>query len=373
MVTVRNLVAGLSRRFHFKVLTANHDLGDIAPYPGIQPNRWSATESGETSYISADWNWSLTIARQLSGTDFDLLHLNTIFSRPFGIAPLLLRRFGAIPRRPVIVAPRGELAAGALAIKFARKRSFLRLARECGIFNDVWWQATCEDEAEDIRAHFGAEAKIGIAPDLLSADYQNWETSRYRKCKGQIDIIFLGRISPKKNLHLALEALRGLEGQITFRIVGPIDDSRYWESCRRLIATLDTNIRTEYLGPVAGSEVNTVFANHGLLLLPTANENFGFVILEALLAGCPVLISDQTPWRDLQNQGAGWDVPLSRFDLMRSILQDCIAMDAATHRELSVRARECALDYLARDNSADRNAGLFNSVLASDQKLAAIG
>jgi glycosyltransferase involved in cell wall biosynthesis len=115
--------------------------------------------------------------------------------------------------------------------------------------------------------------------------------------------------------------------------------------------------------------VGNCFGRHGLFFLPTANENFGFVILEALLAGCPVLISDQTPWRNLAEKGIGWDLPLSRPDLIRAALQRCIAMDAQSHRSMSIRAREFALDYVARDNSAAQNAAMFNRVLGEHRKI----
>jgi glycosyltransferase involved in cell wall biosynthesis len=363
LVTVRNLVAGLRDQFHFKVMTTDHDLGDTRSYEGIVPNRWVAARDCEVFYAGSRRGSPRSIREQLCRSDYDILHLNTIFSRSFGIFPLLLRRFGWAARRPMIIAPRGELAPGARAIKSGRKRGFLAAARALGLFADARWQASSEEEARDIRSLFGAGARISIAPDLLSAEYQSWRPSQYRKRAGQLDIVFLSRITPKKNLHLALEALRGLEGDITFRIVGPVDDARYWARCRKLIVTLGSNIRIDYSGPIAISEVGGCFGSHGLFFLPTSNENFGFVILEAMLAGCPVLMSDQTPWRDLSPKGIGWDLPLSRPELFRATLQNCIAMEGPAHRAMSARARDFALDYMAHDDSAARNAALLHSVL----------
>ena len=70
----------------------------------------------------------------------------------------------------------------------------------------------------------------------------------------------------------------------------------------------------------------TLAAYH-LFLLPTRGENFGHVILEALSAGCPVLISDQTPWRGLESSGIGWALPLTEPERFRAVLNQCIAMD----------------------------------------------
>ena len=364
LMTVRNLVGALRSEFRFKVMTADRDLGDARSYEGIPPNQWVTDRDCEIFYAHARAGSLQSIAEQLRRTDYDILHLNTVFSRRFGILPLLLRRFGRIARKPIVVAPRGELAPGALAIKAGRKRSFLTAARRLGLFNGVTWQASGDQEARDLRKIFGAGTRVVITPDLLSAEYQSWRSSEYVKRAGQLDIVFLSRISPVKNLHLAIEALRGIDGDVTFRIAGPIDDSQYWARCQKLIATLGPNIRIDYSGPLATSGVGNCFGRHGLFFLPTANESFGFVILEALLAGCPVLISDQTPWRDLRAKGVGWDLPLSRPELMRAALRQCVAMDAPAHRCMSARAREFALDYMARDDSAARNAALFHAVLA---------
>jgi glycosyltransferase involved in cell wall biosynthesis len=372
LVTVRNLVGALNSRFQFKVMTADRDLGDPNPYAGIPTNRWISKRDCQIFYARSQTGSLRSIRAQLERADYDILHLNTMFSRPFGILPLLLRRFGSLARRPTIIAPRGELAPGALAIKSKRKKSFLAAARAFGLFNQVTWQASSIQEARDIRVIIGANASIAIASDLLSPDYQTWGPSHYRKRRGRLDIVFLSRISPVKNLDFAIETLRGLEGEITFRIAGPIDDAHYWAQCRKMMASLGSNIRVDYLGPIASSEVGKCFGGHGLFFLPTANESFGFVILEAMLAGCPVLISDHTPWRDLLQRGVGWDLTLSQPDSIRSVLRQCVAMDDEAHRWMSNRAREFALDYISHNDSAARNAALLERVLKDHRMAAAV-
>src|SRR5690554_3361323 len=47
------------------------------------------------------------------------------------------------------------------------------------------------------------------------------------------------------------------------------------------------------------------------VFLPSRGEKFGHVILESFMAGRPVVIGDQTPWRNLAEKQAGWDVPLA--------------------------------------------------------------
>lgn len=76
-------------------------------------------------------------------------------------------------------------------------------------------------------------------------------------------------------------------------------------------------------------------SEHDLLLMPTLGENFGHVIPEALISGCPVLISDRTPWRELESKKAGWDIPLSRLEKFHSVLQQCVLMDNKAYKDWS--------------------------------------
>jgi glycosyltransferase involved in cell wall biosynthesis len=362
-VALRNLIGAMRGQFRFKVITANHDLGEQHPYRAVRSNRWIAGDDCETFYFDPHRGALRVMRENLARADYDVLYLNTVFSRPFGIVPLLLRRFGATTRAPIVIAPRGELAAGALAIKWYRKECFLAAARALGLFHGARWQASGEEEARDIRNAVGVDAQITSAPDVLSPESRKWRPASYHKERGRLDILFLSRITPVKNLHLAIEALRGLEGDVTFTIAGPVDDAQYWIRCQQLIASLGTRIRTDYIGPIASSEVSNCLARHGLLLLPTAGESFGYVIFEALAAGCPVLISDQTPWRDLERLGVGWDLSLRRPDLIRAALQRCVGMDADEHRAISHRAREFAVAYMAREDSTASHAAMFRTVL----------
>ena len=51
-----------------------------------------------------------------------------------------------------------------------------------------------------------------------------------------------------------------------------------------------------------------------LFISTSLNENYGHSIVEALSQGCPVLISDKTPWKQLEKFNAGADLPL-KLDL----------------------------------------------------------
>ena len=102
-----------------------------------------------------------------------------------------------------------------------------------------------------------------------------------------------------------------------------------------------------------------VFQNYHLFFFPTLGENFGHVIIEALVAGCPILISDQTPWRNLETAGVGWDIPLDQPEKFTELLQQCVDMDNASMQEFSARAMEYGLEKALDADVIRQNRELF--------------
>jgi glycosyltransferase involved in cell wall biosynthesis len=158
--------------------------------------------------------------------------------------------------------------------------------------------------------------------------------------------------------------LAGVSGDVCFDIYGPAEDAEYWAECQDLIAALPPNIRVRYEGEIEHERIARVFAEHELFLLPTLGENYGHVICEALSAGCPVLISDQTPWRNLEAEGVGWDIPLGEAERFRSILQQCVDGDDEWFTALSKRAAEYAAKRASAPETIDANRRLFQTAFA---------
>src|SRR5262249_2881691 len=71
------------------------------------------------------------------------------------------------------------------------------------------------------------------------------------------------------------------------------------------------------------------------------------------LAGCPVVTSDQTPWRNLTQSGAGWDLPLNDLDAWRNQVQMCVDMDARMYEAASRSARAFGLRIASMDTATE--------------------
>ena len=358
-----NMVTRLGENWVFKIITRDRDFGDAWVYPHVTAGRWCRQGKADVMYLSPLRRLRMLLA-SVRKTEFDVLYLNSFFSPAFSFPLLLFRKFGLIAERPLIVAPRGEFSPGALRLKRVKKLGYIFLIRALGLCRDAVWHVSTEYEEADVRRYFGGKAQVVIARDCLPlAAGAEVELFPRKKIAGRLDIVFLSRICRKKNLDGALSMLSSLLGAVHVNIYGHQEDADYWRECQAIIDRLPVNIQVEYCGAVAHDEVLGVMARHHLFFLPTHGENFGFVILEGLLAGCPILISDQTPWRDLQANGVGWELPLAESARFREALQACIDMDQSSFSTLSQKARAYGLQTVRDDPSAEQSIMLFKTAL----------
>jgi glycosyltransferase involved in cell wall biosynthesis len=125
---------------------------------------------------------------------------------------------------------------------------------------------------------------------------------------------------------------------------------------RAAVAQLPSNVAVRFLPEVAHAQVASAYAARHVLVLPTLGENFGFVVLEALAGGRPVIVSDRTPWRGLQSAGVGWDLDLAAPERWAQVLQQCVDLSADRYDALCTNAARYAreaIDVQAIDAAFD--------------------
>jgi glycosyltransferase involved in cell wall biosynthesis len=364
---LQGLVRGLAPDVRFHVVTRDRDLSEEDPYPGVESGVWREFGGTQVCHLAPrQLNSRRLVSIARSGL-YDALYLNSVFSR-FSVRLLVLRRLGLLPRVPVLLAPRGELAADALAQRAAGKRRFLGLAARAGLFRDLVWQASSDHEAEDIALQFRrlrVKGRVVVTPELSGAVPQSGKDfSGVAKEEGVLRVTFLSRISRMKNLDGALRALASVRGRVDFDIHGPVDDGEYWSACQALMAALPAHVRVRYHGVATPDRVSEIFGASDLFFLPTLGENYGHAILEALAAGCPVLISDRTRWRGIEEAGAGWEVALEEPDEIVTLLDDLVTRSPATWQRYRIAAVTYARSVLDDLGAVEQNRKLFLSLAA---------
>lgn len=328
--SIKNIVNMLDSEYCIKIFTGDRDMQDQSAY-NLELNKWLKSNFG---HHLIRYNENLldlkSIFRSIRTADY--VYLNSFFDPHFSIVPLIVSR---ILRKRVIIAPRGEFAESALQIKGGKKKIYISFFKLFGFNKSVKWHATNLEEESRVKSIFGSDSQVCIANNISDAPS---ESGCKTKKKPYLDLFFLARIAPMKNLLFAIEVISYLKSQVKFSIYGPIDDSDYWIECQALIRDLPKNISVQYFGPLNHSEISNAINRHDFLFLPTRGENFGHSIAECLANGTPVIISNKTPWVDLESKGIGRVIPLN--DIVRYIdtLEEIALLRNEDYSQMSERA-----------------------------------
>ncbi len=346
--TLANMVERLGDRFDFRLITRNHDgPAALEPYKTVQTGEWNDVGRAKVYFIAPDRIGPASLRRLIAEASPDAIYLNSFFSR-FTVITLALKRLGRIADVPIIIAPEGEFSAGALQLKSFKKKLYIPNAKVLLLSQDIVWKAASEQERDEIRSVIGNKANIHVAPNMPPREL--WAgldlSTKPAKQKGRAKFVFLSRFMAKKNLNWLLANLGNVDGSASFDIYGTVEDAEYKWEFDEIVARLPSNVTATLRGPVEYEKVGETLYQYDFFVLPTLGENFGHVVIEALAAGLPVMISDRTPWRALAEKGIGWDLPLDAVAWQKAV-QECVDMDDAHYSQMSQNARKYAAKWLA--------------------------
>lgn len=353
-----NLTDRLVKHLDFDIVTRITDYCDDVPYKNITPGEWVTRPNGvRVCYLREEDLSRELIREKITAAAYDYYYINGVYSRWFSIVPVqVLKQLGK--SNQTIIATRGMLAPSARAIKAFKKKIFLLSAKWSGLYNGVIFHATASQEATDIREVLGEKHTIRMAENLTSGKLLPFVP--LQKNDETLRLICLARIAPEKNTLYALRCLQQVSCEVHIDFYGTAYDEPYKEQCRNEMDKLPANITANWCGTVDAEEVPALLQRYHALLLPTRGENFGHVILETFAAGRPVIISDQTPWKNLETQHCGFDLSLENENNFAAAIEKLAAMEAETYSTWCKAAYEKATQFIHDPEIEAANLRLFS-------------
>jgi glycosyltransferase involved in cell wall biosynthesis len=354
-LSIKAMCEALGDDFAFHIIARDRPFGAQAPMIGSET--WHDLGYAQARFLPVGARGAQHLGRVLDGIAPDLLILNGFFDKEFTIPALVGRAFPGT-KRAVLLSPRGEFSAGALAIKPGRKRVYRALARMLGLLEGVPFHATSEAEVADLRQAF-PDSPIHLVTNFRPL----FALPAHQPRVGDepLRLAFVGRISPVKGLDYALNVLAQVQAPIRYDIFGPQSEADHWAACQRKIAALPPHITIRYRGEIANAQVAQELAAQDALFLPSKSENFGHAIFESLAAGTPVLIGDRTPWRGLEAAKAGFDLPLDQpAGFVDAINKLATMPDPGSWR---TAARAYAETYVAGSKAPAQMRALFHELI----------
>ncbi len=242
------------------------------------------------------WSPSMSRALQASVPGFDIVHLHSIFLMPTSAAARIASWSGV----PYLVAPRGMLVKDLVRMKGRlHKSAWLALVERKTLRDAAALHVTSEAELQAI-AEFGYRIPpIEIVPNGVHLP----ELSPRQPSQRQT-ILFLGRISWKKGLDRLIAAMSWLPG-VQLEIAGN-DEEGLRPELERLASHQGVSDRIHFRGSLSGLAKEKALQSADLLVLPSYNENFGNVVLEALACARPVALTREVGLaQDVESAGVG--------------------------------------------------------------------
>jgi glycosyltransferase involved in cell wall biosynthesis len=165
-------------------------------------------------------------------------------------------------------------------------------------------------------------------------------------------VLFMSRIDPKKGLNLLIPALERLLGSgldFHFVLAGASPQSPdYEKQIQEQLKASTLSSRTTITGFVTGELKAALLQDADLFVLPSYYENFGIAVAEAMVAGTPVVISDQVHiWEEVKGAEAGWVSPCE-VDALTECLREAL-QDVGEQKRRGANAQEYALKNYSWD------------------------
>lgn len=172
------------------------------------------------------------------------------------------------------------------------------------------------------------------------------------------EILFVGQVGVRKGTVWLLRAFAPLAGRARLRLVGPLE--RGFEGVLRREPLDGVSI----VGPLKGSALRDAYARADLFCLPSVEEGFGMVILEAMAAGLPVVASDVSGGAEAIADGVDGRVVAARDVGALTGALAALAADGPARRAMGLAAREKVRSRFTWSAYGDRAVAAYESLLA---------
>ena len=361
--SLRNMVSLMHNDYDFYCITGGYDLNEALPLEGIELNCWNDMFINGEAKVKVWYDDKMNLSpikwrKLILETAPDCIYINGFMHIAFLLNPLWVIQFTIVKNIKTIIAPRGMLQEGAVAVKSQKKKWYLKLIQLVGLAKNIHWHITSPEEEAGISKYFK------LTPNQLSlvANIPQKPVDQIipiAKEKGSLQLVYASIITTKKNLLYVLESLGNCTANIQLSIYGVIKEEAYWKECEQAINNLPNHIQANYKGSFKPDQMHTIVTYHDAMILMSSGENFSHAIFECLGAGRPIISSDYTSWNNLTQKYAGWNLPLNQPATIAKQLDALALMDNTEWQHYCVGAHKLALEYLASQQYVDNYKNLF--------------
>jgi glycosyltransferase involved in cell wall biosynthesis len=294
--------------------------------------------------------------------DSDVVHVHGVWTPSNTQVAKICQSLGV----PYVWSLRGTLDDWCMGERGWKKRAFLALGARSALERAACCHLTAEDELRQSKPWF-PRGRGTVIPNLLDlsayADLPGPDEARaaFPQFKDDRPVaLFLSRLHYKKGIPLVIDAMNQLRERgvdITLLLAGSGDDA-YQRELAQLITSRNLQDRVHLIGFVSGSLKLSLYQAADLFVLPTSQENFGFVLFESLACGTPLVTTKGVDtWPELEASGGAVIVDADAgqlADSMGTLLADPQRLD-----QMGRAGKEWVTTFLDPETIAARFEGLY--------------
>jgi glycosyltransferase involved in cell wall biosynthesis len=298
------------------------------------------------------------VAEAVGGVDVAHLHAPWVTAnvQVAGIA----RRLG----RPYVLTAHGMLDEWSMGQKRLKKRIYLAVAGNRLLAGAARVHCTAEAELDQARRWMPRANGVVLPLVVDLAEYADPPGAEMARAKFPAlggegwKLLFLSRVHPKKGVDLLIKAaaeLRRRGRACTVLIAGP-GVAGYVVSIKRLARVCGVGEAVHFLGMLRGAEKLSLYAAADVFVLPTSQENFGLVLVEAMACGTPVVTTRGVDiWKELA--GAGAQIVEAEAGAIASAVERIVGVDG-----VGERGREWVMEKLDPVRVVGEYVGMYEAV-----------
>jgi glycosyltransferase involved in cell wall biosynthesis len=271
--------------------------------------------------------------------DYDVVHLHSVFLWPTLIAARLAVQAG----RPYVLSPRGMLVRELVQARSRwLKSAWIALFERRTLRQAAAVHLTSVVESEALQEFMpGVNAQLDVIRNGVDEPARDQGTSAQPVPPY---VLVLGRISWKKRIERAIEAIAAVPGLRL--VVAGGDDEGLLPALRDCAKKWGVADRVEFAGQVQGERKQALLRDARALLMVSLTENYGNVVLEAMACGTPAIVVPQIGAAEAVQASAGGWVIADSVDALQTKLQELLAQP-----ELAVAAGSRAACWVAAEAS----------------------
>ncbi len=287
------------------------------------------------------------IMKTVSG--YDLVHIHSVY------LPYILNPFGALD--PDMIKMKNTFV----------KRVYIEFIEKRNINNAAFVQAASGYEKDKLLS-LGVRSPVHVVPcaidpeEYVSPCGRRILAEKYPHFRGKKIILFMGRIHPKKGLDLLGSAFAGIaeKREDIILVIAGKGEEKYTETVKTFFERKGLLNRTVFTGLLTGAEKISALHESDVFVLPSYGENFGIAVIEAMVCGLPVVVTDKVGlWPDVAEYDAGIVTKCDAGEIKEAILK--LLENNGLRGEKSVNAGKLVEDRFILDKITDKMIKLYKS------------